>query len=101
MSPSKSSIDLTGNDMGGAATVASSLYLTGRPLKMKFCQRLFTSMKDQEHFVKEWTDVTTEVLSLLRKTGRTFYIVPNRDTLLYEKVKEEILNERIEKGKGG
>lgn len=84
---SPSSIDETPEINGGAASAASRVYYAGRPIKFEK-KTLFTSNKERDEFVKEWNELRFEILDLLKKTGKTIYLVPDRDSKEYEIYKE-------------
>lgn len=91
MLQSKSSIEkVYGKE---AAPAASSVYMTGQPIKrIPFERRLFVSRSQQEAFGEVWDKLRNEILELLKKTGKTVYIVPPKDSTEY--IYYTISNER-------
>ena len=94
MSLSRFSIDNINGE--GAASAASSVYMPGQPIKrIPWEKRLFVSRKQQEAFGEAWDKLRLEILELLKKTGKTIYIVPPKDSpeYLYYTIEKERKNE--------
>lgn len=80
----------------GAASAASSVYMTGQEIKrIPWEKRLFVSRAQQEAFGEAWDKLRNEILELLKKTGKTIRIVPPKDSpeYLYYMIEKERKNE--------
>ena len=83
-----SSIKTPGEPGGEAAPAVSLIKKKDIKPKRRILHRQFNSLTEQDIFAAEWETLRKEILE--KTKGRTVWLVPRRDTLEYQFIREDI-----------